>query len=135
MYHVDHRGSEIELEIEAVEIEGVFTDALLALGDVYADATAARGRPTTHAVVVGADDLPGLLAAWVARLVELAENEDFVPERVEKLRLAGSDLNALVAGERSIPRDLIAGVASDRVGMRRLQDGAWSAAIVLATRS
>ncbi|MGB2850117.1 MAG: archease [Solirubrobacterales bacterium] len=131
MYHLDERDSEIEMTIDGGEPEGVFADALLALGDVFSDAAAASGRPVTHEVQLKAGDVAGLFSAWIGELVELAEAQGFVPERVEKLNLEGTSLVALVAGERGIDQDLIKAVASHRTEMGVLEDATWSASIVL----
>jgi SHS2 domain-containing protein len=133
VYHLEERSSEIELLIEDVDAERIFAEALLALGDVFADAAAAPGTPVTHEVEVRASDLPTLLAEWIRELVYLAEAEGFVPERITKLRLAGTSLSAEVAGERSIPRSLIRALAYDRVEMEQLEDGTWTARVVLDT--
>lgn len=133
MYQLDRRGSEIELTIEDVDPGGVFGEALLALGDVFSEAAAASGKPVTHEVQVSAADLSGLLANWIRELVRLAEVEGFVPERIEKLRLADTGLRAVVAGERAIPRSLIKSVAYDHLEFEQQDDATWSARIVLDT--
>jgi hypothetical protein len=56
-----------------------------------------------------------------------------LPERVEKLRLDGASLRAVVAGERSDPPgSSLRSVTERRLQMERLEDGAWGARIVLA---
>lgn len=133
MYRLEQRPDELELELEDTEAAGIFSEGLLALSDVFSEAAAASGRPVTHEVEVRSRDLSGLLAEWIRELVHLAEHQGFVPERIEKLRLAGTSLRAVVAGERAIPQGLIRAVAYDRVEMLQEEDGTWSARIVLDT--
>ena len=133
MYHLEERSSEIELLIEDVDAERIFAEALLALGDVFADAAAAPGTPVTHEVEVRASDLPSLLAEWMRELVYLAEGEGFIAERIVELDLIQTSIRAKVAGERSIPRGLIRAVAYDRVEIRQLEDATWAARVVLDT--
>lgn len=131
MYKVATRDSEIELTIDEVDAEGLFTEALMCLGDVFSEASAARGNPVSHEVVVSAADLNGLLGAWVGELVRLAEEEAFVPERVLELRVAPTGLRASVAGENGLPRALITDVSSDSVKVVRLDDATWEATVIL----
>jgi SHS2 domain-containing protein len=131
VFHVTERPDEIEMKIHDVDLEGLFDDAVLALGDVFSDAAAAPGRPVTHEVEVTAGDTPALFAAWIRELVALAETEGFVPERVEKLALANDAVRARVAGERGIARELIKDVASHRIEVEALEDATWSASVVL----
>ena len=133
MYELHEGDREIELRIEDVDPQGVFSEALIALGDVFSEAAAAKGTPVTHEVVLAAADLSTLLADWVRELVRLAEAENFIPERIAKLRLAGTTIRAVVAGERAVPRDLIKAVAYDRVEMAQTEDAAWSATVILHT--
>lgn len=125
---VDHK-SEVELLIEDVSPEALFTEALLALSDVLSEAKG--GMPVTHEIQVSAPDLQALVAGWVKELVHLAESDGFVPERVEKLRLESSSVKAVVAGERSIPEDMIRVVTCRGVEVKRLEDGAWGARVIL----
>ncbi len=103
----------------------------MALGDVFADASAESGTPVTHEVALRADDFPALLGAWIDELVRLAEKESFIPERLERMRLEASTINALVAGERGIPRSTIKAVTYERLETRRREDGVWEARAIL----
>jgi SHS2 domain-containing protein len=131
MYHWTRRTSEVELEIEDTEPRGLLTEAVVALSEIFP--VSKGGEPVTHEVALGAEDLRGLLAVWMHELLRLALEDGFVPERVEKLRLEGSRVRAVVAGERSLPpRSPIRAVSERGVELRRLDDGAWSARVVLA---
>jgi SHS2 domain-containing protein len=131
VFHLTERPGEIEMKINDVDLEGLFDDAVLALGDVFSDAAAARGRPVTHEVELTAGDTAALFGAWIRELVALAEAQGFVPERVEKLALANDAVRARVAGERGIARELIKPVASHRIEVEALEDATWSATVVL----
>lgn len=135
MYHHHRDGSEVTLEIEDVDPEAIFAEALLGLSSVLSDARppdpAHGGTPVTHAIHVSASDLPALLGEWMRELVRLAEDDGFLPERLEKLRLEGSSARAVVAGERSLPSGLIKAIHYERLEMERLEDGAWSARVIL----
>jgi SHS2 domain-containing protein len=131
VYHWIRHTSEIELEIEDVDPQAVLTEAVLALSEIFP--LTREAEPVTHELEVAAEDLPGLLAAWMHELLRLAQIDGFVPERVEKLRLEGPRVWAVVAGERSTPpRSPIKAVTERRLEMRQLDDGAWSARVVLA---
>jgi SHS2 domain-containing protein len=131
VYHLTEHPTQIELYIEDVTPEAVLAEALLALGDVFAEASAESGTPVTHEIVVRADDFPALLNAWVNELVRLAEGDGFVPERVATMRLESTSIDAVVAGERGIPQSRIKAVTYERLEMRRLDDGVWNARVVL----
>ncbi len=132
MYNTIEHDSSVELLIEDVNPETLFTESLLALSDVLSEATG--GTAVTHEILVTAEDLGGLLTAWVEELVRLAEGDGFVPERVYKERLESSSFKAMVAGERSIPQSEIRAVSCRGVDLRRLDDGAWAAQVILDTR-
>ena len=129
MYNTVETESGLELLVEDVNSEALFSEALMGLSDVLSEASG--GTPVTHEVRVRAPDLPGLLAGWVTELVVLAERDGFVPERVEKLRLEATSLSAVIAGERSIPQHLIRPAAYRDLDLERLDDGAWAARITL----
>lgn len=131
MYRIQERGLEVEIEVEDVDAGGIFAEVLVAISDVFSDAAAASGTPVTHEVEVSGGDLPGVLGAWVDELVRLAEDEDFLPERTEKLRLAGNGLRAVVAGERSLPESLVRRVLTERIEMGRRDDATWAAKVAL----
>jgi SHS2 domain-containing protein len=128
LYRWAEHTSEIELLIEDDSPEAVFTEALVALGDVLSEARG--GEPVTHEVGISAPDLPALLAGWMEELVYLAETDGFIPERVAKLELEGTSLVAVVAGERSVPQSLIKAVTYHRLELKRA-NGTWRARVVL----
>ena len=61
----------------------------------------------------------------------MAEEDGFVPERIDKERLEQGGFRARVAGERGIPADRIRRLECRSVGLRRLDDGAWAARVKL----
>ena len=80
---------------------------------------------------VSGPDLEGLLVAWINELVHLAEDDGFVPERAYRERLDEETFRARVAGERGIPQERIREVQCRSVGLKQLDDGAWSARVKL----
>jgi len=129
MYNTVDNGSSIEIDVEDVDREALFGETLLALSDVLADA--GGGTAVTHEVEVSASDLDGLLVAWVNELIRLAAADGFVAERAYRDRLAATSFGARVAGEGGIPTERIRHVSCRSVGIKRLDDGAWSVRVHL----
>jgi SHS2 domain-containing protein len=127
---VDHT-AELELHVEAPTREGVFREALVALGELLGERTNdGNGDPVSHEVVASAPDLPALLAEWLSELAFLAEAEGFIPETVATLKLADDELEATVGGRRGSPPPLIKAVTYHRLAMAE-RGGAWHATVVL----
>ena len=129
MYNTVDNGSSIEIDVEDVDREALFGETLLALSDVLADA--GGGTAVTHEVEVSASDLDGLLVAWVNELIRLAAADGFVAERAYRDRLAATSFGARVAGEGGIRTERIRHVSCRSVGIKRLDDGAWSVRVHL----
>jgi SHS2 domain-containing protein len=81
-------------------------------------------------VRASADDFPALLAEWLGELNRLAETDGFIPERAVRVDLAGTTVEALLAGHRSEPQSLVKGVARRDLEMER-RGGLWRARAVL----
>jgi SHS2 domain-containing protein len=124
---IEHTG-EIELEIEDESPEAVFTEALVAFGDLLTEERG--GEPVTHQVDISAPDLPALLAEWMNELVYLADTDGFVPERVERLTFIASGLHAKIGGQRHIPRNPVKAVTYHDLEMQDVE-GVWYARVVL----
>ena len=123
----DHT-AELELRLESETIEGIFADALAALGELIGEAQ--TGEPETRTVTVSAPDRSALLVAWLEELVFLAESEDLVPERAPRITLRGHELTATVEGRLGRPRHLVKAVTYH--GLRLEGDGGrWRATVVL----
>lgn len=129
MYEIDDRGSTVEIVVEDVDPAGLFTESLLALSDVLSDATG--GSPVTHEVLLGPGETETLLESWLQELIRLAEEDDFIPDRLDKERLESTTFSARIAGVRGIPREEIRGVAFRSLEVKRLDDGAWAAKAIL----
>ena len=129
MYHLEEHASEIELSIEDSSPEAVFAEAMVAIGDLLAEAPRS-GEAVTHVISVRAADLPALLAAWIEELVRLGEVDGFIAQRIERLELEGATLEAVVGGECSVPQSLIKEVSYHRLEMKRT-DGSWRARVLL----
>jgi protein archease len=129
---VEHTG-ELELELEADSEEGVFEEALLALGELLAEHEPEDGREPTRAdaaVDVHAPDQATLLAEWLGELAFLAEAKGFVPERASRLELGEQDLHAVVEGHRGAPPHLVKAVTYHRLEFERAGE-VWRARVVL----
>jgi SHS2 domain-containing protein len=131
MFETTATGSGVELLIEDVNAEALFSEALVALSSVVSDASG--GTPVTHSIQVGGEDLEGLLESWIEELLRLATSDGFVAERAFKERMGKASFRAEVAGERGLPRESIRSLRLRDVVLERLDDGAWAARVVLAT--
>jgi len=125
---LDHT-SERELWIEDEDPEAILGEAAIALGELLREHPG--GEPVTHPVSLSASDLPTLLVEWLEELVYLAENDGFVPERVLKMDLSGSAVEAVVAGKRTMPQTLVKGVTYHRLEFEQGEGGAWHARVIL----
>ncbi len=101
---VEHT-AEVQMEIEAGSEEGVFADALHALGELLADDD--RGDEVWREVAVGGHERAALLVGWLEELVYLAETEDLVPEGAEQIELGEEGLRARVRCRRGNPRHMV----------------------------
>jgi SHS2 domain-containing protein len=127
---VDHT-AELELQLEAATEEGIFTEALAALGELLGErSSGGPGDPARHEVSASAPDRPTLLAEWLSELVFLAETEQLIPERIDAFDLSGDQLEATVSGTRASPPHLVKAVTYHRLEMHE-QDETWRARVVL----
>jgi SHS2 domain-containing protein len=124
---IEHTG-EVELHVTAESREEVFREALAAFAELVSRND--RGERVEHEVTVEARDDATLLAEWLGELVFLAETDDFVPERLERLELEGTRLRAAVAGHRGRPAHLVKAVTYHGLELVR-NDGVWRARVVL----
>jgi SHS2 domain-containing protein len=124
---IDHTG-ELELAIEAATEDGVFVDALQALGELLGEEPG--GARTTHEIRASARDRGALLAEWLSELLFLAETEAFVPERVVGLAVSADGVVATVEGRQGNPPHLVKAVTYHRLEFRR-DDRLWRARVVL----
>ena len=129
MYEIEDDQSTAEVIVEDVDPVGLFTESLLGLSDVLSDATG--GTPVTHEVLLGPAEMEGLLEAWLRELLRLAEEDGFVPERLDKERLESTTFSARIAGVRGVPREEIRAVRFRALETKRLDDGAWAAKATL----
>jgi protein archease len=128
---VDHT-AELELEIEAATEQGVFEQALAALGELLAEREheeAADAEVARHEVSASAPDRAALLAEWLSELVYLAETEGLVPAGAERLELGGNALEATVVGRKASPPHLVKAVTYHRLGIWK-EDETWRARVV-----
>jgi SHS2 domain-containing protein len=130
VYRWLERESEVELLVEDDSPEAVFTEALVAIGELISEERG--GESVTHEVRAAANDLTGLLAKWIAELVRLAETDGFIPERVVRIELFDATISATVGGQRSLPRNLVKDVSYERLELEELE-GEWRARVILDT--
>jgi SHS2 domain-containing protein len=124
---VDHT-AELELHIGARSRQELFAEALTAYAELVARDEA--GDEVQHEVSAEAADDAALLAEWLGELVFLAETDDFVPGRLERLELSSSRLSAVVSGRRGRPAHLVKAVTYH--GLELAQEGdVWRAKVVL----
>ena len=128
MYEWVEHTAEVELHVAAESREAVFAEALAAFAELVSRDD--RGERVEHEVTAEAQDDATLLAAWLDELVFLAETEDFVPERLERLQLDGTRLRAVVAGHRGRPAHLVKAVTYHGLEFAR-NGGVWRAKVVL----
>lgn len=124
---VDHT-AELELRVDAATEAGVFQDALAALAELLRDG--AGREPVVFDVAISAGDRATLLARWLDELVFRTETEDLVPDRVERLTLDESGLQATVQAHRGRPRHLVKGVTYHRLSFDEVDTG-YRATVVL----
>jgi SHS2 domain-containing protein len=127
---VDHT-AELELRVEAPTEEGIFEEALAALGGLLSERAAQDGDERARFEIdASAPDRATLLAEWLSELVYLVETEGFIPERVEELTLSADALHATASGRRGSPPHLVKAVTYHRLALEQ-RDGAWRARVVL----
>jgi len=130
---VDHT-AEMQLEIEAPSEEEVFADAARALGELLgAEEARATGAPEAQREVgCLAGDRATQLADWLGELVYLAELDEFVPERVERIELAPDGVTADVHGRIAAPPHLVKAVTYHDLAFEQHDAGeGWFARVVL----
>ncbi len=124
---VEHT-AELELEIEAATEDGVFRDAVRALGEILADDR--RGERVQRDLAVESVERALLLAGCLDELVYLAETEDLVPEELDEIALSDRGLAATVRGHRGHPRPVVKGITYHRLAFERVDNG-FRAVVVL----
>jgi SHS2 domain-containing protein len=122
----EHVG-ELELWVRAPSREAVFEEALRALAELMDAGDDATER---RQISIDGNDLPVMLADWLAELAFLAETEGFVPQALDALELRTDGLQATVAGEIGEPAHLVKAVTYHRLTFEPHGDG-WRAVAVL----
>jgi SHS2 domain-containing protein len=124
---IDHT-SELELELEAPNEEGIFEAGFEAMRELLASEGGDPAR--SRQVVLSADDRPALLADWLAELAYLAEAEGLVPDRLAALELEPGRVRAEVEGRLGRPPQLVKGVTYHRLALEATEAG-YRATVVL----
>ena len=127
---VEHTG-ELELEIESDSEEGVFAEAVSAVGELLSETKEPVDGPKwEREIALSAADRPRLWAAWLGELAFLAETEGLVPIALRRLRMGDGALDATISARRADPPHLIKAVTFHRLSCER-RDGRWRARAVL----
>lgn len=126
---VDHT-AEVQLELEAPTREGVFVEAVLALGDLLGGDGTGEDARSTREVTAEAPDGPALLAAWLDELVFLAENEGLVPVRADGVEAGPTAVRGTVAFAAGVPPHLVKGVTYHDLLLDRVGE-TWRGRVVL----
>ena len=124
---VEHTG-EMELRIEAADEEEALADALAAFAELEGDD--GGGEPRVRELEVSGADGAERIAAWLDELIFVAETEDFVPERIERIACEGEEIRAAVAGRTGRPAHLVKAVTHHRLEFSR-DEGVVRARVVL----
>lgn len=127
MYEINEQDGRVEVVVEDVDEQALYTELCVALADVLSGASGGiGGTPVTHEVRLSGSSAAELLTHWAQELIRLAEEGGFLGERVEKERLEGTSFSARVAGVTGIPREQIRDLLVHDVELTRLDDAAWS---------
>lgn len=129
MYEIEERDEQVELIVEDIDEEALFTELLLGLTNIFTDAVG--GEPASLEVRVGPAGKLELVTYWVEQLISLTEEQGFVPERVEKERLEGDTYYAQIGGVRGIEPDEIRRLLLHDVQLKTMDDGAVAARVIL----
>jgi SHS2 domain-containing protein len=124
----DHTG-EIALILESADEQGIFADALTALGDLLHTEEPSGPVARRELDLVARDDA-ALLVEWLGELAFLAETQGLVPERATDLDLDGTHLHATIEGRIGEPRHLVKAVTYHGLRLER-EAGLWRASVVL----
>jgi SHS2 domain-containing protein len=128
LYEWIEHTAELELHIEAPSREELFAEALAAYAELVARDES--GDEVQHAVSAAAADDAALIAEWLGELVFLAETDDFIPRRIDRLDLSDAQLSAVVSGRRGRPAHLVKAVTYH--GLELVHKGdVWRAKVVL----
>ena len=124
---IEHTG-ELELRIEVDSEEGVFRDAVSALGELVGEE--AREATDQRQVAGEAPDRATLLVEFLTELIFYIETEGFVPVRLVDLELGPDTVRGVVLGYRGEPSHLVKAITYHR--LRFVQaEGNWQANLVL----
>jgi len=124
----EHTG-ELELELEAESEAALFESAVEAMAELLGEG-GGEGAAIARDVSLAAGDRAALLADWIGEIAYLAERDGLVPERLERLELRDSGLEARISGRAGSPPHLVKGATYHRLELRQDPD-AWRARVVL----
>jgi SHS2 domain-containing protein len=126
---VEHT-SELELEIEADSEDGVYGDAVAAMGELLSGDEPVDGDESARDLALEAGDRARLLAELLGELAFLAESERFVPLALDRLSASPERLSATVRGREGEPPHLVKAITYHRLAFEP-RDGGWRATVVM----
>jgi len=129
---LEHTG-ELELELRAPTLAGLFVKAGEILGGFMLDGITSPEPETAHAVVrLEARDRAGLLVVWIDELIYRAETEKVVFTRFEVRSLTEHELDAAVHGvSPAVFRNPVKAATYHRLSLEREAAGSFVANVVL----
>ena len=129
--YLEH-GGELELELTAEAVTGIFEAALQAFAELVRPESegAGEGVAARHQIELTGSDRAGMLVDWLNELVYLSEVEQFVPGRVEALQVSDDRVRATIVGRRAHPRQLVKAVTLNHLRLEQKR-GIWHGRVVL----
>ena len=124
---IEHTG-ELELRIEVDSEEGVFRDAVSALGELVGEE--AREATDQRQVAGEAPDRATLLVEFLTELIFYVETDGFVPVRLVDLELGRDTVRGTVLGYRGEPSHLVKAITYHRLRFEQAE-GNWQANLVI----
>jgi SHS2 domain-containing protein len=126
---LDHTG-ELALELTSETVDGVFAEAVAALGELLCPPGASRTTNERREIAATARDVPALLVAWLEEILFAAETSSFVPVSAATVGVATDAVRGVVEGFTATPRPLVKAVTYHALDCAPV-DGGWRAHVVL----
>lgn len=127
---VDHT-AELQLEIQAPTRAAVFSEAVRAIAELLGgDGEPPAGARQVRELSVHAPDDPALLAAWLDEILFVADTEDLVPLRAERLNVGTGGIRGAVSFVEGSPPHLVKGVTYHDLQLSCVE-GTWQGRAVL----
>jgi SHS2 domain-containing protein len=128
---LDHTG-ELGLQVEAPDEEGVFRDAVAALGEIIdtGDGERESGKREQRRIAVDGRDREALLVECLTETLFHAETENLIPMGLSDVRLLPERLEATLEAKRGRAKPLVKAATYHHLRFERFPGG-WRANVVL----